>query len=237
MVGGMGQSVWIGTFRKYPYVWTFVLLLLTVMALPLVSEFSNVAARLGNLVLYAFTLTLGVVAAEGTRRALSWVTSLCLGVVLVAMLAELLLFGHSVQPYAFLCVLVVWVAATVMTLFIVLHHLLVIREIGTNEVFGALTVYMLTGLLWASFYFTLYWFEPASFNFHAEELGTDELDMPSCVYFSFITLTTTGYGDIRPVTSLARGFAVAEALIGVTFMATMVARFVGIASAERSGSK
>jgi len=51
-------------------------------------------------------------------------------------------------------------------------------------------------------------------------------------YFSFVTLTTLGYGDITPIHPLARSLATMEAIVGVTFLATFLARLVGLHSSD-----
>ncbi|MGC8712867.1 MAG: potassium channel family protein, partial [Leptodesmis sp.] len=53
------------------------------------------------------------------------------------------------------------------------------------------------------------------------------------IYFSFTTLTTTGYGDIVPISTLARAFANVEAIIGVMYPAIFIARLVGLYSTQQ----
>ena len=59
--------------------------------------------------------------------------------------------------------------------------------------------------------------------------------MAKWVYFSFITLTTVGYGDITPIAPLARSLAILEALIGQFFVAVLVARLVGLLQTQLAG--
>ena len=53
-------------------------------------------------------------------------------------------------------------------------------------------------------------------------------DSSGFMYYSFITLTTVGYGDITPVTGVARSFSLLEGIVGQTYMAVLVARLVGL---------
>ena len=55
------------------------------------------------------------------------------------------------------------------------------------------------------------------------------------IYFSFVTLATLGYGDITPITPIARGLAVFEAIVGQFYLAVLVARLVGLRAAADTG--
>jgi voltage-gated potassium channel Kch len=59
----------------------------------------------------------------------------------------------------------------------------------------------------------------------------------SLLYYSFVTLTTVGYGDVTPVAPAARSLAVAEALVGQLFPAVLIARLVSMELASKQGSK
>ena len=59
--------------------------------------------------------------------------------------------------------------------------------------------------------------------------------MRHLIYYSFITLTTAGYGDVYPVHPAARSLAVTEALVGQLYIAIMIASLVGMALQTRSG--
>ena len=58
------------------------------------------------------------------------------------------------------------------------------------------------------------------------------MQLPTFTYFSFVTMTTLGYGDITPVTENARTLAWLEALIGQLYLAVMVAGFVAVHISE-----
>jgi len=89
---------------------------------------------------------------------------------------------------------------------------------------GAIAVYLLFGVGWAHAYHLTGLLHPGSFN-------TPQGEIPSVldwVYFSFITLTTVGYGDIVPVRPIARTLAMGEALTGQLYLAVLVARLVAM---------
>jgi len=111
------------------------------------------------------------------------------------------------------------------------------KQVTMNTVFGSCCVYLLISLTWAAVYATLETIQPGSFNIAlstgleaGEALPTFDVEL---VYFSLITLTTVGYGDITPVTSQARILAALEGLIGQLFLAIIVARLVALEIANR----
>jgi len=77
-------------------------------------------------------------------------------------------------------------------------------------------------------FLTLEGFQPGSFLFGQARLSGLEKDPATLVYFSFVTLSTVGYGDITPLSPPARSFAFMEAIIGQIYLAVLVARLVGL---------
>ncbi|MGB8885152.1 MAG: potassium channel family protein [Candidatus Korobacteraceae bacterium] len=88
---------------------------------------------------------------------------------------------------------------------------------------GAIAVYLLFGLAWAHAYHIANILLPGSFN-AVGELST----VQDWAYYSFVTLTTVGYGDITPVHPIARNLAITEALTGQLYLAVMLARLVAM---------
>jgi Ion channel len=89
---------------------------------------------------------------------------------------------------------------------------------------GAIAVYLLFGIGWAHAYHIAAALVPGSFNYSSGELST----VQDWAYYSFVTLTTLGYGDITPVRPIARNLAVTEALAGQLYLAVMLARLVAM---------
>jgi len=89
---------------------------------------------------------------------------------------------------------------------------------------GAIAVYLLFGVGWAHAYHLTGLLHPGSFNTPPGEIPS-VLDW---VYFSFITLTTVGYGDITPMMPIARTLAMGEALTGQLYLAVLIARLVAM---------
>jgi hypothetical protein len=85
--------------------------------------------------------------------------------------------------------------------------------------------------VWAFVFYFLDLVEAGSFSFAT----TSREDVGSFLYYSFITLTTVGYGDIVPLTSPARSLAAMEALMGQLYLAITIARLVGVHASQSRG--
>ena len=103
-----------------------------------------------------------------------------------------------------------------------------------DTIAGAACVYMLMGVIWANAYMLLEHLRPGSFIIPDDwRLPGDQVG-PALVFFSYVTLTTVGYGDIRTAGPAAAGMAVVEAIVGQLFLAVTIARLVGQHLSKRS---
>jgi voltage-gated potassium channel len=108
-------------------------------------------------------------------------------------------------------------------------------EVTIDTIAGAACVYTLLALVWGNLYMLLEFFHPGSFQIPAAwRMGPEGDPGPALVYFSFVTLTTVGYGDITPLWPGAGGLAAAEAVVGQLYLAVTIARLVGL-HASRHG--
>lgn len=98
-------------------------------------------------------------------------------------------------------------------------------NVSWSLIYGALSAYLLMGVVFALTYSLLSAFDPASFDGISRASGDN---FSSFVYLSFVTLTTLGYGDITPGTQIAGSFLIVEALIGQIYLTVLVARLVGM---------
>jgi hypothetical protein len=108
----------------------------------------------------------------------------------------------------------------------VLRYVLMPGEVTADKIYGAIAGYILTGLLWTSLYLFLDIWRPGSFK--GVQDSASLLAFPDLLYFSLTTLTTTGYGDIAPVTTHARSLAILEQLAGTFYIAILIARLTGL---------
>ncbi|MGW8266852.1 MAG: potassium channel family protein [Longimicrobiales bacterium] len=101
-------------------------------------------------------------------------------------------------------------------------------KMTADRLAGAISVYLLLGLLWAMVYGIVAMSAPGSFS-GTGVLGPDDAGTArDFIYFSFVTLTTLGYGDILPVASGARTLAWMEAVFGQLYVAVTIARLVSL---------
>ncbi|MCU7835762.1 MAG: potassium channel family protein [gamma proteobacterium symbiont of Taylorina sp.] len=98
-------------------------------------------------------------------------------------------------------------------------------HITGNSIIGSICIFLLLGLVWTMFYLLLAEFIPGAFS--GVESANWKKNFPDFIYFSFVTLTTLGFGDLLPVSPLARFLVYMEAVIGVFYMAVVVSSLVG----------
>ena len=121
------------------------------------------------------------------------------------------------------------------------RSLLLRREVDLQTVLGAIDIYLLVGMLFAFIYRFLGVVQPSAF-FGA---ATGDGKLPQDLFFSFTTLTTTGYGNYVPAGNPGQSFAVAEMLIGQLFLVIAVAKVINaytpvrlpIAGSQQTGGK
>src|SRR5215467_3878949 len=120
---------------------------------------------------------------------------------------------------------VAYLWAALMLLFAVVHivrRVLAQREVSLQSILGAVSAYVIIGLMFASVYGAINQFSSGDFFVQGAASGT----LKTFQYFSFTTLTTLGYGDYTAAQSGGQAVAVMEAMLGQIFLATLVARLV-----------
>jgi hypothetical protein len=97
-------------------------------------------------------------------------------------------------------------------------------KVTRETIYAALLSYLLAALMWAFLYTFLKLVDPASFNI---DLSQPEGYLSEFWYYSFVTITTLGYGDITPVTGVAKSFSALEAVVGQLYLVVVIAWLVG----------
>ncbi len=136
-----------------------------------------------------------------------------------------------------------WMVASTSVLhlvFLALVGWLILKDVFTGfsvdvqRIAGAACFYVLLGLAGAWAYQLIACFgETAAFREHDLDMHIQDDSLPTFLYFSFVTLTTLGYGDIQPVNPIARLCAGAQALVGQLYLTILVARLVGLHISQR----
>jgi len=116
--------------------------------------------------------------------------------------------------------------------FFICRFLFETEEISMDMVFAALCLYMYIGLIWMFIYVIAEVNRPGSFSFPTEMPTAPDAYINSLwnnfSYFSFVTLSTLGYGDVTPLSRFTRAWAILEAVIGQLYLAVVVARVVAL---------
>jgi uncharacterized membrane protein len=102
--------------------------------------------------------------------------------------------------------------------------------VNIETIAGAIDVYVLLGLIFSALYRAI-----ASIGGTPFFVQTNHASANQFLYFSFVTQTTLGYGDLTPATNVGRSIVVLEALIGQVFLVTLVARLVSLMAARPRG--
>ena len=95
------------------------------------------------------------------------------------------------------------------------------KIITSDTIQGGISVYFLMAFLWAFFYDILLLFDPNAISLPGTGINHSEI-----IYFSFTTLTTLGYGDISPVSHMARNLTILESTLGPLYLAVLISRLV-----------
>jgi len=112
-----------------------------------------------------------------------------------------------------------------LSIYLAIRHILFSGKITPNKIIGSLCIYLLIGIIWGLIYIfiAILFTEPINGITQASEYT----QMWDYIYYSFVTLTTLGYGDITPSMPIIRSLAYLEAICGQFYLAILVASLVG----------
>lgn len=116
-------------------------------------------------------------------------------------------------------------------------HILSARRVTLEIIFAAMCLYIIFAILWGAIYTNLELYYGAAFSFNgmgAAEAGIDRDELyRHMIYYSFVTLSTLGYGDILPIHAVSLNWASLEAMIGQFYIAIVIARLVSMYTVEQ----
>jgi len=156
--------------------------------------------------------------AARARRSVQAIANIALGVAALAAIASLIA-DQQFHTYS----VVSWVSCALYLAapIAIVHHLLRRQTVDSETVMGAIAAYLMAGMFFAFLYRAVGAVQTQPF-FGPQGPGT----FPQDLFFSFTTLTTTGYGDLTPAGNPGQSFAVLEMLIGQLFLVTAVGKVV-----------
>jgi hypothetical protein len=175
---------------------------------------------------FSLILISGVALVANRRAALALAAVLAVGTAAVG-------WVRLYEPSAQLTVIgtCLWIVFLSMLAAVILVRVFREGRINLHRIQGAVCVYLLIGVIWSGCFSLVVQFDPAAFNVPVS--AADDTLASRLVYFSFVTLTTVGYGDVTAVHPAARSLALLEALIGQLFPTVLLARLVGMELSHR----
>ena len=202
-------------FRGYRYGWVLVLLSITFVFMAVGSP--DAWARVVTVALQGLTLLAALVASRAGRR-ISRIAALVVTIAWLSSILSIAVSDSHTPTGVFFALNVLLVGATPVVIAQALYRR---GMVDVHTVLGAICIYVLIGMMFAFGYAAIN--ELGSTSFFAQ---TSHAGLPDFLYFSFVTLTTVGYGDLTAATNLGRAVAVTEALAGQLYLVTIIAVLV-----------
>jgi hypothetical protein len=197
--------------------------------MPILTLVHSTIAQIVFYVALGAALVLGAWSLSRERRFFLTAASMTVAAVFCSIIAYLT--GSAV---ATLLVLSLQMLFWLMSAWFVGRHVLAPGPVDLNRIAGGICIYMIAAVVWACAYTLVYQLIPDAFN----GIGSVPFEgqLSEMLYFSYITLTTLGYGDITPAHPVTRWMAQFEAFFGQLYIAILIASLVGMWIASATGS-
>lgn len=117
---------------------------------------------------------------------------------------------------------------------VLLFSIVMAERVNHDVISGAIAVYLLMGIAWSVVFVLIEGLAPGSFSLGEADRGTV---WGQLLYFSFATITTLGYGDVAPLSPVARIWAILEAVCGSMYLAVLISRLVGLYAPEAAAAE
>ncbi len=125
------------------------------------------------------------------------------------------------------------VALMLLIISVMLRDMFQSTKVDGALIIGSISLYLLLGLMWGFIYLAIDQLYPGSFNYNFMQTMEVKDPTPALMYYSMVTLTTLGYGDITPLSAPARAMATMQAVAGQIYLTVLVARLVGMHIAQK----
>jgi hypothetical protein len=205
---------------KKNFSWLLVALLVFLVVVPLAEDLGVISTRIMRVLMFSWLLAFGVWSLRGFGR----LFPMAIGLAAAGIVFSILTAATPGDSYA-LSSFAAAAGFIVIAVWCVGSKIFTSREISADRVVGAVTLYLLFGVLWSIAYAVIEQVTPGSIVGVSEPLAQGWSS--DWLYFSFVTMTTLGYGDITPVSATARTIAYLQAVFGQFYIAILVAGLVG----------
>ena len=212
---------------RSPYTLLVVAIAALLFVWPLIESNTNVDGDLGGRILFAVILAAGAYANAGNRRRMILIAILGLPPLALNLSEAVGAGGYAMLELVLSTIFLIYTTGTI------LARVLTTSRVTADTISGGIAVYFLMALIFALLFTICETATPGSFQLPdsvslGERIHMSQGDGGIFVYFSLITLTTLGYGDILPLTATARAIVGVESTIGQLYLTVLVARLVGL---------
>lgn len=222
---------------RHRYSWLLGAYALLVIAVPASRTLAHAqaAAAVISLVFMLLVVLSGFVVATSFRFRLGMATAAIVAALLRLLANTTAISALDLANYA-LFVLILGIVST-----LTIRHLLTVQRVTGDTISAAICGYATLVVLWAAAYSLLESCQPGAFQYLAASDASGRMQFGSAdsalpLYYSFVTITTLGYGDIVPSTDAARMLAASQAFLGQVYVAVLIARLVAIHTVTNRGS-
>jgi hypothetical protein len=205
------------TGRRFLLLFVFLLATLILFPYAEASPFGNYAFR----VIGSFTVVASVYAAKIHRSLLF----LAIVLAIPALFQRIVLPKVSASSFSTFNIVLSFVF-DVLIVVVIFRRMFAAEEPTSETIFAALCIYLLVGFTFASVYGMVAAFQPNAFYLDPSTNLHKFPDRFDFIYYSFCTMTSLGAAGITPVTSQARSFSILEAILGVLYLAVLIARLI-----------
>jgi hypothetical protein len=204
-------------------IWLLMSLLLSLLVLPLLEGLH--AGRLLQLAGFLSVFIIGAMSTRAETRVIAWaLVAVALPVALATLFTEQkpLFVAHLLLGSAFF-----WFVGGV-----VVFRVIRTKVVTFDSIFEALSAYLLFGLAWGLSYWAIHTVSPETFRFPDQNASLDGTEpakvaeFSQFIYYSFVTMSTLGYGDITPIGRIGRTLTWIQAVTGQFYVAVVIAWLV-----------
>jgi hypothetical protein len=207
--------------HKNNFFYLFSSLLIFLFTAALIAQFPS---EWGEDILSMVTVAMILVSIKSLKIEKSWRwAAFVLGFLFFIIVIFVRFFEHHLLVYTILALLFIYFTGAFL---LAVRHVLFEGDIDENKIIGSLSLYLLIGLIWSVIYLFLLIVDPSSFS--GVEITNWQESFSRVAYYSFVTLTTLGYGDVLPTNHVAEFFVYIEAVFGVFYMAIIVSSLIAL---------
>ena len=194
------------------------LILGTIVLVPILKEFAALRIFLD---IFITAIYISMVFTVGQKKRHLYIGVLLAMAMLISLWLQYFYQSNLIFAIGRICGILLFIMVIINTLAFIFKS----EDVTIEVIYAAILVYLLMALMWSFVYVLLELINSASFNV---AMSLEQGSQMWSIYYSFVTITTLGYGDITPANELASSFSILEAVVGQLYLVVVVARLVGM---------